>query len=512
LRVYGAVVSTAHIPKLKYVPTKRLIALGVGITVAYSAICAGFLWDTARRDYENALVSATNLTKSIQSEIARNIELYDLSLQAVADGLQLPGFDRIDPALRQIILFDRAASARDLGSILVLNEQGDLTVESRTLSPRTQNYAGREYFQFYKNNASAGHYISGPFVTKKGEYILAITRRLNKPDGSFQGVVVGNMKLSYFHRLFNNMKLGPHDSLTLLRSNGVILMRSPFDIDTIGHSFGKSSFSEHILASQSGSVDAKSKLDGMDRLFVYHQVDNDPLHIVAGLAHETIYAEWRREVWVIGSLNLALCVVTMSLIVFLANALKRRTIAEHDRAIMATTDGLTSICNRQRFDELLENEWRRSQRTQTPIALIMIDADNFKAFNDKHGHQAGDAALASLAQCIAGGAMRAADLAARYGGEEFAVLLPGESVEGALIVAEKIRATVLTLRDQQQGRSDMSPTISVGVASMIPQAGLSSRDLVKSADAALYKAKQQGRNCCVTAAAVRLVHNANLAA
>jgi diguanylate cyclase (GGDEF)-like protein len=236
------------------------------------------------------------------------------------------------------------------------------------------------------------------------------------------------------------------------------------------------------------------------------------LHIVAGLAHETIYADWRREVWVIGSLNLALCVITMSLVVFLARALKRRTIAEHDRAIMATTDGLTGICNRQRFDELLENEWRRAQRTQTPIALLMIDADDFKAFNDKHGHQAGDAALAALAQCIAGGATRAADLAARYGGEEFSVLLPGESVEGALLVAEKIRATVLTLRDQQQGRPDISPTISVGVASIIPQIGLSARDLVKSADAALYKAKQQGRDCCVTASAVRLVQNANLAA
>src|SRR5664279_5036066 len=221
--------SATHIPKLKFTPTKRLIALGVGITVAYSAICAGFLWDSARRDHERALVAATNLTESIQSEIARNIELYDLSLQAVVDGLQLPDFGRIDPMLRQIILFDRSATARDLGSILVLSEQGNVTVESRTLFPRTQNYAEREYFQFHKNNTSAGHYISGPLVTKRGEYILAITRRLNKPDGSFQGVVVGNMKLSYFHRLIKNMNVGPDDTLTLLRWDGTMLMRSPFN-------------------------------------------------------------------------------------------------------------------------------------------------------------------------------------------------------------------------------------------------------------------------------------------
>ena len=504
--------AATHIPKLKFAPTKWLIALGVGITVAYSAISAGFLWDSGRRDHENALVAATNLTASIQSEIARNIELYDLSLQAVAEGLQLPDFERIDPALRQIILFDRSASARDLGSIMVLNEQGNVTVESRTLFPRKDNYAGRDYFQFHKNSLSAGHYIGGAWVTKRGEYILPISRRLNKPDGSFKGVVVGNMKLSYFHRLFKNMNLGPDDALTLLRSDGTVLMRSPFDVDVIGRNFGKSTFMKHVLASRSGSLDSKSRLDGMNRLFVYRQVGDNPLHIVSGLAHETIYAGWRRQAWVIGSLNLALCVIAMSLVVFLAGALKRRTIAEHERAIMAATDGLTGICNRRRFDELFELEWRRSHRAQTPIALLLIDADNFKAFNDRHGHQAGDAALVALATCIAGGATRAADLAARYGGEEFAVLLPGETVEGALLVAERIRATVLSMRAQQQGRSDMSPTISVGVAAIIPQVGLSSRDLVKSADMALYKAKRQGRNCCVAASAVQSARNENLAA
>ena len=188
-------------------------------------------------------------------------------------------------------------------------------------------------------------------------------------------------------------------------------------------------------------------------------------------------------------------------------ALKRRSTAENQLARLASVDGLTGLGNRRRFDEVFANEWHRAQRTRTPIALLMIDADNFKAYNDAHGHQAGDAALASLAACIANGATRASDLCARYGGEEFAVLLPGETVEGAIRIAEEIRASVLSLRAQQLGRPDMSPTVSVGVAAMTPQAGLAPHDLIRSADLALYEAKHQGRDRSVAAPAIMSLRN-----
>jgi Diguanylate cyclase, GGDEF domain len=155
------------------------------------------------------------------------------------------------------------------------------------------------------------------------------------------------------------------------------------------------------------------------------------LLIVDGVSLETIYADWWREVSLIGSLMAALCAIVMALTLVLVAALKRRSAAENQLALLAGTDALTGLNNRRRFDDVLASEWRRSQRTKTPIALLMIDADHFKAFNDAHGHQAGDGALASIAACIASGTKRATDLCARYGGEEFAVLLPGETVEAA---------------------------------------------------------------------------------
>jgi diguanylate cyclase (GGDEF)-like protein len=243
------------------------------------------------------------------------------------------------------------------------------------------------------------------------------------------------------------------------------------------------------------------------RLFVFQQVGSHPLLIVEGVSLETIYADWWREVSLIGSLMAALCAIVIALTLVLVAALKRRSAAESQLALLASTDGLTGLSNRRRFDDVFAREWLRARRTKAPIALLMIDADNFKAYNDTHGHQAGDAALASIAACIAGSARRASDLCARYGGEEFAVLLPGETVEGAFRIAEEIRSSVLSLRAQQQGRPDMSPTVSVGAAAMTPQAGLAPHDLIRSADLALYEAKHAGRDRSIAAPPILPLRN-----
>jgi diguanylate cyclase (GGDEF)-like protein len=129
------------------------------------------------------------------------------------------------------------------------------------------------------------------------------------------------------------------------------------------------------------------------------------------------------------------------------------------------------------------------------MALLMIDADLFKQFNDSHGHQAGDQMLIGIAVCIADSVHRAGDCAARFGGEEFAVLLPGLSAQDALSVAESIRSKVERWSLDQTG-----VTISVGVASLVPAPSVHWSELVEAADKALYVAKESGRNVCVIAA------------
>jgi diguanylate cyclase (GGDEF)-like protein/PAS domain S-box-containing protein len=160
---------------------------------------------------------------------------------------------------------------------------------------------------------------------------------------------------------------------------------------------------------------------------------------------------------------------------------------------LATRDGLTGLANRRCFDDTLHAEWARALRQKQPLSLLMVDVDNFKAYNDAHGHLGGDECLKRIATAVAS-EMRVNDLVARYGGEEFAVILPNQSLKGAAIVAERIRRRV----EQMQVPNRLAPTqhvtVSIGAATALAGPGNHASELVQIADAALYRAKHLGRN------------------
>ena len=163
---------------------------------------------------------------------------------------------------------------------------------------------------------------------------------------------------------------------------------------------------------------------------------------------------------------------------------------------LSLVDGLTQLYNRRHFDEALELEWSRSNRSKAPLSLILCDIDHFKAFNDNYGHVAGDDALVKASKTIIETLKRPSDMPARYGGEEFAVILPDTPTVGAMIVAEQLRTAMNTLTIPHAFSNAANiVTMSIGVSTYYPnQTKASYVELVESADRGLYRAKKNGRN------------------
>lgn len=163
---------------------------------------------------------------------------------------------------------------------------------------------------------------------------------------------------------------------------------------------------------------------------------------------------------------------------------------------IAFTDGLTGVPNRRRFDECLAREWAIAARELSELALILIDIDHFKAFNDHQGHQAGDDALRWVAQALKDTLRRPSDFLARYGGEEFVCLLPRSGLREAIATAEHLRSAIASgAYPHAHSPTASHLTISLGVSAMIPEPASSPSTLLETADEYLYEAKKRGRNC-----------------
>ncbi len=164
---------------------------------------------------------------------------------------------------------------------------------------------------------------------------------------------------------------------------------------------------------------------------------------------------------------------------------------------LSRRDALTGLANRRYFDEILEREWLRCRREQTPLGLLFVDVDWFKKYNDELGHHAGDECLQQLAKVIAGHCRRPADLAARYGGEEFVLLYPQTPAEAIHILGRRLCGAIMALALPHGGSEWGRVTVSIGCISVVPNDRLTAEELMLGADRALYQAKARGRNCAV---------------
>ena len=308
----------------------RALIVGACLMVACVTGVVGWsLWDARQAALEHAVQNAQNLTAALAHDVERNLASYDLSLQGVIEGLKFDEVRTVSPALRDQILFDRAATAQFLGSVLVLGIHGETLIDSKSLAPRATTYEDRDYFQVQRDNDQAGLFISAPFKSHQtDEWEIALSRRLNHPDGSFVGVVVGTLKLAFFQNLFDGVDAGPNGATALFGTNQTLIIRKPYNEGEWGRSMLGSNLFKHYEAGKPGSIQYRALIDGVDRIAAYQQVGDFPLILTVAVARDAVYAEWRQKAEIVGAALAFTILLTGALLIFATLELRRRGLAE----------------------------------------------------------------------------------------------------------------------------------------------------------------------------------------
>ncbi|AWN36017.1 sensor domain-containing diguanylate cyclase [Methylobacterium radiodurans] len=473
--------------------------LGMLAPIGMLVVSGLMLLDLRRDAWDKAEQTSRNLLQVIERDVARNVEIIDLSLQAIVENLKAPDLAEASRELRQLVLFDRVVAARDVGVVLILDERGDSIMDAASAIARRTNNADRDYFKAHAARSDLGLSISHPVVSRlTGAPIIVLSRRINKPDGSFGGVALASLSLSYFSRLFDRIDLGQQGTINLFHRDGTRIVRypTPDPLSAPPPNFIHTTNFQRFLRQDRGTFVGTTFSDGVERHYTFVQFADLPLVLNVAVGTSEIDAEWRRKALVLGGILLALGGLTAGLSLLFGRELRHRTAIEAELARLSRTDVLTGLTNRRGFDEALGPACERARRTGRPLCLLIVDADHFKRYNDQYGHAVGDAVLKGLGRSLSASVHRPDDLVARLGGEEFAVLLPETDAAGAAHIAESIHAKVAELAFEGTGIQAGMVRVSIGLACGPPDTAAA--DLFRLADAALYSAKETGRNrtCC----------------
>ncbi|MBR1130257.1 sensor domain-containing diguanylate cyclase [Bradyrhizobium iriomotense] len=592
--------------------------------------CATILGVSAWREWaardavlRGAETEMANVARSLTQHAEDSFDLLDSGIVGVVSRLEMDGTDPVTIAKLGNLLEARAKSVERIHSLAITDDQG-----KRLTSPGTINstFSDDAFFRHHQLSPKREPHFGRPVKSLiDGEWVVTLSRRFNKPDGSFGGVVLATISSRYLSHFYEQFEIGRNSSVALTHGDGLIVARYPSNEKFVARSVAdKPLFRDPSLQGPSGAYHFKSPLDGAERVSFFKRSSRYPFFLLATVDRDALLAPWRaaavsRMLYVLALVMLIAIIGAVLVrqlqrgqrmaaalvekeahfrllaegssdmvtriglderlryvspssvrvvgwranqlmgtpalagihaddlpqVQALVDAMKRgekeearvtyrnshrqkgevwlestmrvtrkddgrvdgvvaisRDITAHKQLetrleTLAIEDSLTGLANRRRFDERLKEEWARAYRDRSSLALLMIDVDHFKAYNDEYGHPAGDACLRVIARILAAEMQRAGDLAARYGGEEFAMLLPNTDAAGCARIGERIRVAI-----HRQGLVHASSPISgrvsasLGGAACRPTfertAGVAS--LVEAADRALYAAKDAGRD------------------
>ncbi|WP_414653478.1 sensor domain-containing diguanylate cyclase [Herbaspirillum sp.] len=490
--------------KIKQLKKYLVVVLGIAMLMVV-IMCATTLYQSYRQTRLSAVANASNVTLIAQRAISRNMEVLSLSLDTLAYRYQHPlGGRRLDDAQRYAYLFGSTANVSHIAVMAVIDASGTVQASSRRRQgDPAPNYGDRSYFLAHRDSTAVGLYVSKPILANLANAghdvrVVVLSKRLFNQDGSFGGIVVMALDLSYFRELFEGLSLGADGVISLYSDDGVAYMRVPFSEQVIGRDLSNSANFQRIqsaLQHEEGSFFARAHSDGVERLYTFRRIPDSPLILFVGYAEQAIFKSWYKTLYAVILSLFIFGLLSAYLLSHVRQELRRRVATERRLEELALTDGLTGLLNRRALDEALQAAWERCRRNlNSTFSVLFIDVDHFKPYNDTYGHKLGDTVLQEVARTISENLPRHTDCAGRYGGEEFVVLLELTDAEGARLMAQRLCDAVYSRLIVHASSPLRVVTISVGVATLQRAHHRRVEDVLNAADAALYQAKRDGRN------------------
>jgi diguanylate cyclase (GGDEF)-like protein len=450
------------------------------LAVALVGIETWQMWHVREASLRSAKLVTASLAESISQQVETTLKTADT---VVATLVQRAEVDGVDPASLQRLyglMTSLAAALPAIHEMGLTDKDGNAIVKSLVAHPAGLNYGERDYFRYLSSHDTRDAFIGRPVRSKiDGSLNITVSRRLNARDGSFAGIVVASVSMDFFRKLFESIQSSSRSAISLLADDGMVLAASP-------ESFGDGG-SAALAASPPHALEYVSP-EGVRRVGSYNRLSRYPMVAVVAEDSAAVLQDWHGQLRV----HAAIVLLMLAIIGALAWRVDR---ANRATRMQALRDALTGLANRRCFNEAIDREFGRAKRHWQPLALIMMDIDHFKSFNDRYGHPAGDACLRSVGVAVQGVLARPCDLVARYGGEEITLLLPETDLAGAINVLGHIQAAIRTLATPHQDSPHGIVTVSAGVAVWTPGGRIATTaSLVEAADAALYEAKARGRN------------------
>ena len=483
----------------------------VMVCVALIALDVWRTWQNREIQLHESVVSTSNMARALAQHADDTFKEADTLLVGLSERLRIDGTGAQAMDRMHQLLMLRVKELPQLQGIFVYDKDGRWLVTSQPQPDTRFNNSDRGYFIYHRDHTDIGPYVGPPIKSRSsGRWIFTITRRVNDKNGNFLGVVLSTIDMAYFQKFYDSFDIGKSGAILLALNNGTMLLRRPLREASIGQNLRDASiYRDYASTQESGSAIIRSSQDNIVRINSYRHLQLFPLFVAVAVSKDEVLTEWRTDTYLHSALIL---LVTIGFAIFgsrMVVQIKRRAEAEEESqriraelevmngvlAKYALQDGLTGLSNRRHFDTALEDELSRATREPGSVALIMMDVDHFKQFNDLYGHPAGDECLRQVGQAIMSCENRPGDLAARYGGEEFSMILPNSDLDGALVVAERIRLAVRNLKMPHATNADGIVTISLGVSAInVALQGKSAAALIAAADKALYHAKANGRD------------------